>query len=192
MTIAQSLSVMNVDTVKYYSMSLMQRPLADEYHENYQKYFDLVPEGAYLELLGQNSKDTVSFFETLPREKLDYKYAPGKWTIIELLMHLIDTERVFSYRALVAARGDTAQPHYRMDEELYAKNVDVSQRTLQSLISEFQAVRSSTEKLFENLTDAQSRRTSNVVTHPMSARAIGYFIIGHVRHHMKIVEERYL
>jgi uncharacterized damage-inducible protein DinB len=173
-------------------MSLIQRPSADEYHENYQKYFDLIPEGAYLELLEQNSKDTVRFFEAIPKEKLDYKYAPGKWTIKELLMHVIDTERVFSYRALVAARGDTTTPHYRMDEELYAKHVDVSQRTLQSLISEFQAVRSSTEKLFENLTDAQSKSRCNVVTHPMTARAIGYFMIGHVRHHLNIIEERYL
>jgi hypothetical protein len=125
-------------------------------------------------------------------EKLDYKYAPGKWTIKELLMHLIDTERVFAYRALVAARGDTSTPHYRMDEELYASNVDVSQRTLESLILEFQAVRSATEKLFENITDAQSKSRCNVVTHPMTARAIGYFMIGHVRHHLKIIEERYL
>ena len=170
----------------------MQRPTTDEYHENYQKYFDLVPAGDFLELLGQNSKETVRFFEAIPTEKLDYNYAPGKWTIKELLMHLIDTERVFSYRALVAARGDATTPHYRMDEELYASNVDVSQRTSQSLISEFQAVRNSTEKLFENLTDAQSKRLCNVVTHPMSARAIGYFMIGHVKHHLKIVEERYL
>jgi uncharacterized damage-inducible protein DinB len=170
----------------------MQRPSADEYHENYQKYFDLVPAGAYLEVLGQNSKETIRFFEAIPEEKLDYKYAPGKWTIKEVLMHMIDTERVFSYRALVAARGDLTMPHYRMDEELYAKNVDVSQRTLQSLISEFQAVRSSTEKLFENLTEAQSRSRCNVVPHPMSARAIGYFIIGHIQHHLKIIEERYL
>jgi uncharacterized damage-inducible protein DinB len=172
-------------------MTLMQRPSAGEYHENYQKYFDLVPAGAYLELLGQNSNETVRFFEAIPKEKLDYKYAPGKWTIKELLMHVIDTERVFSYRALTAARGDET-PHYRMDEELYARNVDVSGRSLQSLISEFQAVRTSTEKLFENLTDAQSESRCNVVTHPMTARAIGYFIIGHVLHHLKIIEERYL
>jgi uncharacterized damage-inducible protein DinB len=170
----------------------MQRPSADEYHENYQKYFDLVPAGAYLELLGQDSKETVRFFEAIPKEKLDYNYAPGKWTIKELLMHLIDTERVFSYRALVAARGDTAAPHYRMDEELYARNVDVSHRTLQSLIAEFQAVRGSTEKLFENLTEAQSKSRCNVVTHPMTARAIGYFIIGHIQHHLKIIAEKYL
>lgn len=170
----------------------MQRPSAGEYHENYQKYFDLVPEGPYLELLGQNSKDTLGFFETIPKDKLDFRYAPGKWTIKELLLHVIDTERVFSYRALVAARGDSATPHYRMDEELYARNVDVSERTLQSLLAEFQAVRRATEKLFETLTEAQSKSQCNVVTHPMTARAIGYFIIGHVQHHRKIIEERYL
>ncbi|MDT4966705.1 MAG: hypothetical protein QOJ64_1442 [Acidobacteriota bacterium] len=170
----------------------MQRPSVGEYHENYQKYFDLVPEGAYLELLAQNSTQTVRVFGTIPKVKLDYKYAPGKWTIKELLMHVIDTERVFAYRALVAARGDTTTLHYRMDEELYARNVDVSQRTLQSLISEFLAVRSSTEKLFENLNDAQSKSTCNVVPHPMTSRAIGYFIIGHVQHHLNIIEQRYL
>lgn len=105
---------------------------------------------------------------------------------------MIDTERVFSYRALVAARGDTTTSHYRMDEELYAKNVDVSHRTLQSLISEFKAVRSATGEIFENLTDAQSKSPCNVVTHPMTARAIGYFMIGHIQHHLNIIEERYL
>ena len=170
----------------------MQKPLSDEYHANYQKYFDLVSEGAYLELLGQSSKETVRFFETIPSEKLDYKYASDKWTIKEVLMHMIDTERVFSYRALVAARGDTTTPHYRMDEELYARNVDVSHRTLQSLISEFKAVRIATEKIFENLTDAQSKSPCNVVSHPMTVRAIGYFMIGHIQHHLNIIGERYL
>lgn len=72
-------------------------------------------------------------------------------------MHIIDTERVFSYRGLVAASGDTATPLYRMDEELYASNVDVSHRTLQRLLAEIKAVRAATELLFENLTDAQRR-----------------------------------
>jgi uncharacterized damage-inducible protein DinB len=171
---------------------IMQKPLSNEYHPNYQKYFDLVSEGDYLDLLRQNSTETVRFFEAMPTEKLDYKYAAGKWTIKEVLMHMIDTERVFSYRAFVTARGDTATPHYRMDEELYAKNVDVSQRSLQSLISEFKAVRSATEALVENLTDAQSKALCNVVTHPMSVRAISYFMIGHIQHHRNVIEERYL
>src|SRR6266498_3787134 len=121
----------------------MQKPSVDEYHQNYQKYFDLVAEGEYLNLLRQNSIDTLKFFGKLPTEKLDYKYASDKWTVKEVLMHIIDTERVFSYRALVAARGDNMTLHQRMDEELYANNVDASRRTLQSLLSEFSAVRSS-------------------------------------------------
>ncbi len=125
-------------------------------------------------------------------EKLDYKYASDKWTVKEVLMHIIDTERVFSYRALVAARGDNMTLHQRMDEELYANNVDASRRTLQSLLSEFSAVRSSTDCLFENLTDAQSKRLCNIATHPMSTRAIAYFLIGHVQHHLNVIEERYL
>ena len=107
-------------------------------------------------------------------------------------MHIIDTERVFSYRGLVAARGDVSTPHYRMDEELYARNVDVSNRSLQSLISEFKAVRASTQQLFENISEAQSKLPCNIVTHPMTARAIGYFVIGHIQHHLNIIQERYL
>ena len=170
----------------------MQRPHADEYAASYQKYIDLVPEGDYLSLLRQNLISAITRVEQIPAEKLDYRYSEGKWTIKEVLMHIIDTERVFSYRALVAARGDVTTPHYRMDEELYAKNVDVSNRTLQSLISEFKTVRASTEQLFENLTDAQSKLRCNIVTHQMTTRAIGYFMIGHVQHHLNVIEERYL
>jgi uncharacterized damage-inducible protein DinB len=169
----------------------MQKPSADEYAAGYQKYFDLVSEGDYLSLLKQNSIETIAFFERIPDEKLDYKYAEGKWAIKEVLMHIIDTERVFSYRGLVAARGDSS-PHYRMDEQLYASNVDVSHRTLQSLISEFKDVRASTGQLYEHLSNAQSKLRCNIVTHPMSARAIGYFLIGHIQHHLNIIKERYL
>jgi uncharacterized damage-inducible protein DinB len=162
----------------------MQRPSADEYHPNYQKYFDLIASGDYLDLLRQNSTDTPEFF--------DYRYAAGKWTIKDVLMHIIDTERVFSYRGLVAARGDDINVPHRMDEELYASNADVSHRTLESLISEFKAVRRATEQLFENTTDIQSRRWCNIGTSPMTARAIAYFIIGHARHHVGVIQEKYL
>src|SRR5215213_4731319 len=168
----------------------MQKPSSDEYHANYQKYFDLVSESDYLSLLRQNSIETINGFEKIPVEKLDYKYAEDKWTIKEVLMHIIDTERVFSYRGLAAARGD-ASPHYRMDEELYAGNVDVSRRSLHSLISEFKTVRASTEQLYAHITDEQSMLRCNVVTHPISARAIGYFTIGHVQHHLNVIRERY-
>ncbi len=90
----------------------MQKPSADEYAASYQKYFDRVPEGDYLSLLRQNLINTINRLEEIPTEKLDYRYAEGKWTTKEVLMHIIDTERVFSYRALVAARGDATTPHY--------------------------------------------------------------------------------
>jgi uncharacterized damage-inducible protein DinB len=168
----------------------MQRPDANEYHPNYQKYFDLIPIGDYMDMLEQNTIETVAFFETIPPKKHAYRYAEGKWTIKEVLMHIIDTERVFAYRALAAARGDAA-PVYRMDEELYAGNVDVSNRTIEDLISEFKTVRNASEFLFKNMTDEQSKRSCNVVTHPMSARAIGYFMIGHVLHHVGVVRVLY-
>lgn len=168
----------------------MQKPLTGEYADGYQQYFDLVPEGDYLTLLAQNTVETIDYIEAIPAERLDYKYAPDKWTIKEVFMHIIDTERVFSYRGLVAARGDESS-HYRMDEQLYAGNVDVSQRSLTSLLAEFKAVRASTQLLYENMSDAQSKRTCNIVTHPMTARAIGYFLIGHANHHLNIIKQRY-
>ena len=169
----------------------MQRPLAGEYATGYQQYFDLVPPGDYSFLLKQNTIETINFFEAIPEDKLDYKYESDKWTIKEVFMHIIDTERVFSYRGLVAARGDES-PYYRMDERSYAGNVDVSRRSLRSLLAEFNAVRASTQILYENLSDAQSKLLCNIVTHPMTVRAIGYFLIGHVKHHLNIIAQRYL
>jgi len=170
----------------------MERPEANEFHANYQKYFDLVPAGDYMEILRQNTVDSARVFESIAPDRHDYKYAEGKWTVKEVLMHIIDTERVFSYRALAAARGDGETPVYRMDEELYARNVDVANRTLYGLTSEFLTVLRATEYLFENLTVSQSQRWCNVVTHPMTAREIGYFLIGHVQHHIGVVADRYL
>lgn len=169
----------------------MQRPEANEYHPNYQKYFDLIPNGDYLDLLSRNKIDTAAFFDAIPAGKHDYRYEEGKWTIKQVLMHIIDTERVFVYRALAAVRGDES-PVYRMDEELYAANVDVSSRTMPDLVSEFENVRSTTEFLFKNVNDEQSKNWCKVVTHPMTARAIGYFMIGHVLHHVGVVRDRYL
>lgn len=169
----------------------MQRPDATEYHTNYQKYFDLIPNGDYLDILKQDTIETVNFFDAIPLKKHDYRYAERKWTIKDVLMHIIDTERVFAYRALAAARGDTT-PVYRMDEELYAGNVDVSNRPMEDLISEFKTVRNASEFLFKNMTHEQSKCSCNVVPHPMSARAIGYFIIGHALHHVGVVRDRYL
>jgi hypothetical protein len=172
-------------------MKFMEKPETKEYHPNYQKYFDLVPFGDYVEMLRRNGVDSAGFFEGIPAGIHDYRYEKGKWTVKEVLMHIIDTERVFSCRALAAARNDESQ-FYRMDEELYARHVDVPNRTMSNLISEFRIVRRASEYLFENIADEQSKRWCNIVTHPMTTRAIGYFLIGHVQHHIGVVKTRYL
>jgi len=170
----------------------MQRPAPGEYNPTYQKYFDLVPAGDYLDLLKQNQFDTINFFERIPATRYNHKYAPDKWTIKELLQHIIDTERVFSVRALMAARGDEKTIVERMDEELYAQNVQVNNRHMQNLLEEFHTVRFSTAILFQYFTAEQHKRYCNIQPHPMTTRAIGYFIIGHVNHHINVIKERYL
>ena len=170
----------------------MQRPETNEYSPNYQKYLDLIPTGEFLELLKTNEQRTSEFLESIPESKHAYRYAEGKWSIKELVMHMIDTERVFACRALAAARGESETPFYRMDEELYARHVDVSERNMLDLVSEFRAVRKTTEFLLQHMNEEESRRWCKVVTHPMTARAIGYFLIGHVEHHVGVVKERYL
>jgi uncharacterized damage-inducible protein DinB len=170
----------------------MERPLPNEYNPAYQKYFDLLEKGDFFEGLNQNLKDTVEFFENIPIAKHNFKYAPNKWTVKELLQHIIDTERVFAIRSLMAARRDDETPIHRMDEELYARNVVVTNRTMESLLNEFVAVRKSTQILFEHFTAEQSKLFCNIISYPMTTRAIGYFIIGHSTHHINVIKEKYL
>lgn len=170
----------------------MQKPLPQEHNPYFRRYIDLVKEGNYADLLHNNTTTAVHFFETLPVDKHNYRYAEGKWSIKEVLMHIMDTERVMSYRALAAARGDNKSSLPSMDENNYAANADVTNRTMQDLLEEFKAIRTATAKLFLNMTESQTILLANVAGFPTSARALGYVIIGHVQHHLTITKERYL
>lgn len=170
----------------------MKRPNANEYNPYFQGYINLAGEGDFMELLHKNTTATVQYFTNIPTEKHDYRYEPGKWTIKEALMHLIDTERVFIYRALVAGRGDSETPLHKMDPDLYVRGVDVSGRSMESLVNEFKAVRAATEVFYENLTDEHSERIGNNIAFPITPRALGYIMIGHVQHHINVIGERYL
>lgn len=170
----------------------MQRPTPNEYNPYFQRYIDLVDAGDFMEMLRQNTDNTISYFAALPADKHDHRYEEGKWTPKEVLMHIIDTERVFNYRALVAARGDSETPLHKMEPDLYAKNADVTGRTMQSIILEFNAVRAATEVLYEHMTNEQSERIGNNIAFPITPRALGYIIIGHIHHHVNILNERYL
>jgi hypothetical protein len=167
-------------------------PNTNEYNPYFEKYINLVPSGIFLDVFQENTMKVIQFFKNIPLEKLDYRYAVDKWTCKDILMHIIDTERVMSYRVLVAMRGDSTTPLAPVDENLYARNVDVSSRSIDDLLEEFEIVRRSSEKLFRNMTDEQSRFLGNGVNHPISPRALGYIIQGHAIHHMNVIKERYL
>lgn len=170
----------------------MNRPSVSEFNPRFQYYVNLVEEGEFFELFAENTIKTVGYFKSIPAKNLNDKYAIDKWTIKEVLMHIIDTERAFAYRAFVCGRGDAETPLYGMDENLYNKNTDVTNRTIDSLLAEFVTVRNNSTVFFENLTDEQSQFLGNAISYKVSARALAYIMIGHVSHHINIITERYL
>ncbi len=170
----------------------MQRPQPGEYAAYYQKYMDQAGDRSFSELIAENTKKTINLFGQIPEEKHNYSYAPGKWSVKDVLMHAIDTERGMSYRALVAARGDSEMPLATMDEDLYARNVDLTSRSMESLLAEFLAVRTATLFLLENVTEEQSKQYCTVSGNKVTVRALGYIIVGHLEHHINVVRERYL
>ncbi len=170
----------------------MLRPEPSEYNPYFQRYLDRVGPGDFWVLFRENTELATQFFQSIPAEKELYAYAPGKWTIREILMHIIDTERVFAYRALVCGREDGRTPLHNMDENHYAAHADVSRTRLSELIREFQAVRESSTFLFRSFTEAQTRFILNGPEKPFTARALGYLMMGHVSHHLQIIRERYL
>ncbi len=170
----------------------MQRPLPGEYNPFFQNYFDLIPEGDLLELLQQNSGEIIEVFHTVAPEMEDYAYAEGKWTIKEMLNHIIDAERIFGYRSLVAARMDATTNLMSFDENHYADHVDVSSRTLKDLIEEFKTVRASSFFLMSSINDDQSSFKARNGDYNFTARAGISFMIGHTLHHLKVLKERYL
>ncbi|MCB9211573.1 MAG: DinB family protein [Ignavibacteriales bacterium] len=170
----------------------MQRPEQSEYNPHFQKYIDLVEDGDFFESFKNNTESTIEFFKSIAAEKHNYKYAQEKWTIKDILMHLIDMDRVFSFRVLVCGRGDDKTLLPRADENLFAANCDVTNRSMQSLLDEFLCVRKSMEFLFENISEEQSKYLGNNGQFKISARALGYISIGHTKHHINIINAKYL
>ena len=151
----------------------------------------MVPEGPFMDLLQQNTEDALSYFESIPEDRHTYRYAEDKWTVLQVLMHIIDVERIMSYRALVAARGDNKTPLLPMDDHGYMANSNAESRTMASLLSEFKAVRAATQSLFATITDEQSIFHADNGGYGITARALGYIIMGHLLHHMSVVEQKY-
>lgn len=156
-----------------------------------QEYCNLIPSENWLEEMNNSGKRTLELYSNLTEEQSHFAYAEGKWNLKELLQHLIDAEKIFAYRALRFARKDkTELPGW--DEELYAKYYFSDERTLQSLITEFEAVRKSSVIFFENLNKEQLSETGIANGNEIAVETLGKLIIGHNIHHINIIKERYL
>ena len=169
----------------------MNRPLSDEFNPYFQGYIDLVSNEDYFESFSKNTAEILRSFENIPLEKHNYAYEKGKWSIKQVLMHIIDTERIFAYRLLVIVRRDTGTKLQSYDDNLYASNVNVDKRQMSSLLEEFQAVRKNSELILSNLDENQGKLKGKVGENPFSVRAIAYLLLGHAKHHLNVVSERY-
>ena len=167
------------------------RPDLSRVGEWYHNYINLVTEDDLLTAFDKQSISLFRFLETIPVEKHNYRYAEGKWTIKDIVQHIIDAERVFDYRALCFARKDTT-PLPGFDENLYASHAKAEQRSWDKLVEELKIVRRSSDLLFHSFDEEQLESNGISSNSPNYTLAIGYIIIGHAMHHQKIIRERYL
>lgn len=169
----------------------MNRPETNEFDPYYNTYISLIEGDDVLPILDAQPAELSAIFSNMPEEKGTFAYADGKWTIKELLSHLIDGERMFAYRTLRISRGDKT-PIEGFEQDDYIKNSNANNRPFAELLEEFDLQRRSNMLLFNNLSDEASRRMGTANEKAISARALIYCMAGHVRHHISILKERYL
>ncbi|TMQ72626.1 MAG: DinB family protein [Candidatus Eisenbacteria bacterium] len=167
------------------------RPAPDEYLAYYGKYIALVPEDEALPALERQAESMSSFLRGLTEEQGAFRYAPGKWSVKQIMGHVADGERVFSYRALRFARAD-ATPLPGFDENHYAAAAASDRLPLPSLVHQLEAVRTSTLALFRALEEEAWTRRGEANGSPVTVRALAFIIAGHATHHMSVIRERYL
>ena len=170
----------------------MTKPEKKEYPEFFQTYINaLEAEDSLLNHL----ETSLKYFEEVLLEiefgKQEYRYAEGKWTVKEIVQHLIDTERVFVYRALRYSRKDTG-PLLNFDENSFVQNYDINNRNFDDMLNEFTLLRRSTIFMFQDFEEEILDREGKVGDLSISVRAIGYICSGHVIHHLKVIKERYI
>jgi len=161
------------------------------YAPHFYDYIKLVENKNLESVLKDQLKESEHFFNSIPKEKHLFKYDENKWTIKEVIQHIIDTERVFSYRALAFARKDI-HTLPSMDENDYAKNSNANNRNWQDLVNEFISVRKSSVSLYESFSSEQLNAVGKSGNFEMSVKAYGFTIAGHLVHHINILKERYL
>ena len=162
----------------------------NDYSPYHGGYISLVQDKDLHEFLPFQRERLFAMFDGISEERGDYAYAPGKWTIKEVLQHINDTERVFAFRLLALGRGETqAIPGFEQDD--YANAVNVANRSLEGLVTEFGIIRQGSIALYENLSPEAFLHRGTVNNHPLLTAALPYILAGHVEHHMNILRERY-
>jgi hypothetical protein len=179
-------------TIQQFNNQLVMKKSDINQAPNYfDTYINQVDDISIYDALKQSLSDLDSLdFEAL--DKLaDYAYAEGKWTIKQVFQHIIDTERIMAYRALRFSRNDKTQlPGF--DENLFADNANVKKRSLRSLILELKQVRKSSIAFFKSLDKKALKRTGIMFNSELSVLSVGFVIVGHQKHHLRVIKERYM
>jgi hypothetical protein len=172
-------------------MPSSSRPDPSEHSVYATRYVSLVPDGPIAETLARQFEEYLPIYRGIAEERGAFRYAPGKWTLKEVLGHMIDTERIFGFRGLVASRGDKQRfPGFEQDD--YVAAVNFGDRSVRDLIDEFVMVRASTVLMFTHMTDEMLKRQAIASDNPISARAAAFMIAGHERWHIAHMKEHYL
>jgi uncharacterized damage-inducible protein DinB len=171
---------------------IIQKPASGEFPPYASMYIDLVAgDGKLLTHLWDNLQSTKQLIQSLPADKHLYRYADDKWTIKEILVHIVDDERIYGYRALRFARNDKTQlPGF--DQDTFAFHSKANERTMESIVEEYEAVRMSTITLFDGFSDDVMLRKGIANNNEATVRALGYHIAGHELHHLNIIKSLYL
>lgn len=164
---------------------------SSEYNPFYQTYIMALGNVDLMEELRKGKDDFLTLLQQTPEEKLNYAYAGDKWSLAEVLVHVIDTERIFQYRALCIARNDKT-PLPGFDQDTYVPYSNADKRSPKNLMEEYKAVRDSTIFLFNSFDEKTIKRVGVASGSKMSVRALGFIISGHQAHHIRIIKERYL
>ncbi|HKL19435.1 MAG TPA: DinB family protein [Halalkalibaculum sp.] len=166
------------------------RPQPEEYGAFYEGYIEEVGSGDIIDILKDQMHETYTLINSLTAKQSRYRYAEGKWTVKEVIGHLIDSERIFAYRGLCFARNETkSQPGY--DQDAYVEEGNFKERSLQSLGDEYFSLRNATIILFNSFTEEVLLRKGTANDNTFSVRALAYIIAGHERHHLKVLEDKY-
>ena len=163
----------------------------EAYNQFYGTYLSVLDDSNLKDLLCSGKKEFVKFIENIPEEKLHSSYALGKWTIAEVILHIIDAERVFQYRALRFLRNDKT-PLPGFDQDLFVEYSNANTRSKESLITEYKAVRDASINLFTNLNNDDLNRTGIASNIKWTVATLGLVISGHQKHHQIIMTNRYL